>query len=91
MSENGRPEISAKNKRFPAKAGGLESLLFFFARFAVGVTPLYGPCRHVALTGTVITCVTTRNDLTLMKLESRYRFSLVSDTDMIAKLFSVIK
>ena len=27
LSENGRPEIFTKNERFPAKTGGLESLL----------------------------------------------------------------
>lgn len=79
------------------KTGGFQpklegwNLYYFFWKVAVGVTPLYGLCQHVALTGTVITCVTTRNDLTLMKLERGYRFSLISDTDMIAKLFIVIK
>ena len=79
-----------KTRGFQPKLEGW-NLYYFFCKVRSGVTPLYGLCRHVALTGTVITCVTIRNDLTLMKLERRYRFSLISDTDMIAKLFIVIK
>ena len=79
-----------KTRGFQPKLEGW-NLYYFFCKVRSGVTPLYGLCKHVALTGTVITWVTIRNDLTLMKLERRYRFSLISDTDMIAKLFIVIK
>ena len=58
-----------KTRGFQPKLEGW-NLYYFFCKVHSGVTPLYGLCRHVALTGTVITCVTTRNDLTLMKLET---------------------
>ena len=61
----------------------------FFARLAVGVTLLYNLCQHVPLTGTVITCITTKYDLEI-KFKSRYRLSLILDADVIAKLFIVI-
>ena len=41
------------------------------------------------LTGTVITCITTKYDLEI-KFKSRYRLSLILDADVIAKLFIVI-
>ena len=86
MKMGGRKYLP-KMERFQPKLGGWN--LCVFARLAVGVTLLYNLCRHVPLTETVITCITTKYDLEI-KFESRYRFSLILDVDVIAKLFIVI-
>ena len=39
-SENGRPEIFAKNGKFPAKTGGLESMPIFFTDFRWGINSI---------------------------------------------------
>ena len=39
-SENGRPEIFAKNGKFPAKTGGLESMPIFLTDFRWGINSI---------------------------------------------------
>ena len=39
-SENGRSEIFAKNGKFPAKTGGLESMPVFFTDFRWGINSI---------------------------------------------------
>ena len=86
MKMGGRKYLP-KTEGFQPKLEGWN--LCFFARLAVGVTLLYNLCQHVPLTGTVITCITTKYDLEI-KFKSRYRLSLILDADVIAKLFIVI-